>query len=640
MLSSLSSAMSGLQAGQTFLNVIGANLANAGTVGYRGSRVTFSDLLSDLVRPATGPTGLIGGRNPVQIGRGVRIGSTDIDVSQGSLDATGRSLDLGIRGNGFFVLNDGRSDYYTRVGAFDVDSSGRLVDSRTGFRVRSATGGDISIPFASTLPASATSTIRFAGNLTAVIEGPATEVLTTGDPLLEGTAASLAGSVSEPFVIASGDSFTVSVDGGPAQTVTFVGTETTAADVAAAINAQTTGLTAVDAGGTVTITSDTAGASSSLDVDAGTIDPSVLFGLSLTATSGTESTATAATDLNDLLANETDYVSGDTIVLTGTDADGTAVSATFTYGVDGTTVGDLVTFLSGAFDGATASLDGDGNVVLTADAEGDVPLALSLADGTSNTGASDFSDHAFAVTTAGTDPDTVTTSREVFDSLGRSHTVTFVFERSGANLWNMTAEVDPADGTVVDGSVQGISFNEDGTFAGVTGSGAGDARLAFTFEGLGGSQEIAVDLGQAGEDDAVTQTGDDSTLFAAAQDGFAAGSLASFSVESDGRVVGLYTNGLTQEIDRLRLATFTNPAGLNRIGDTLYQPTTNSGDAILTTPQTGAAGDVVAGVLEASNVDIAREFVQLILAQRGFQVNARVVTTSDNVLQELINIVR
>lgn len=640
MLGSLSSGLSGLQAGQTFLDVIGSNLANAGTVGYRGSRVTFSDLLSDLIRPGLGPTGALGGLNPIQVGRGVRVATTDVDVSQGDLSATGRGLDLGIRGNGFFVINDGRNDYFTRVGSFDVDSTGRLVDTRTGFRVRSATGGDITIPFSSTIPAQATSAVRFAGNLPAEIVGPATEILTTGAPLLEGTAASVAGSVSEPYAPTAGDSFTIRVDGGAAQTVTLAGTETTAALVAAAINAQTTGLTAVDAGGTVTLTSDTSGTGSSLDVDAGTIDPSVVFGLSLAAATGTESAALATTDLNDLLANGTDYVAGDTIVLTGTDADGTAVSATFTYGVDGTTVGDLVTFANGAFAGATASLDVDGNILLTADLPGDVPLALSFADGSTNTGSTDFSDHTFAVTTAGADPDSATTSREVFDSLGRAHTVTFVFERRSASLWDLTAEIDGADGTVVDGRVEGIQFNDDGTLAGITGSGAGDARLSFAFEGLTGAQEVTVDLGLAGSGEAVTQTGGDTTLFAASQDGFASGSLASYSVGSDGSVIGFYTNGLSQTIDQLRLANFNNPGGLTRVGDTLYSVSANSGDPVFTTAQAGGAGDVVAGVLEASNVDIAREFVQLILAQRGFQVNARVITTSDNVLQELINIVR
>lgn len=640
MLSSLSSGLSGLQAGQTFLDVIGANLANAGTVGYRGSRVTFSDLLSDLIRPGIGPTGALGGLNPIQVGRGVRVASTDVDITQGDLNSTGRGLDLGIRGNGFFVLNDGRNDYFTRVGSFDVDSTGRLVDTRTGYRVRSATGGDITIPFASTIPAQATNSVRFAGNLPAEITGPAIEILTTGAPLLEGTSASLAGSVSEPYAPLAGDSFTIRVDGGAAQTVTLAGTETTAALVAAAINAQTTGLTAVDAGGTVTITSDTAGADSSLDVDAGTIDPSVVFGLSLASTSGTESAALATTDLNDLLANTTDYLAGDTIVLTGTDADGTAVSATFTYGVDGTTLGDLVTFADGAFAGATASLDVDGNIVLTADEAGDVPLALAFADGSSNTGATDFNDHAFAVTTAGADPDSATTSREVFDSLGRAHTVTFVFERRNASLWDLTAEIDSADGTVVDGRVEGIQFADDGTLSGITGSGVGDPRLSFSFEGLTGAQEITVDLGLAGSGESVTQTGGDTTLFAASQDGYASGSLASYSVGSDGSVVGFYTNGLSQTIDQLRIANFNNPGGLARIGDTLYSASANSGDPVFTTAQAGGAGDVVAGVLEGSNVDIAREFVQLILAQRGFQVNARVITTSDNVLQELINIVR
>ncbi len=640
MFSSLSSALSGLQAGQRYLDVIGGNLANASTVGYRGARITFSDLLSDLIRPASAPVAGLGGRNPLQLGRGVRVASTSIDTNQGSLDATGRALDAGIRGNGFFVVTDGFQNYYTRVGAFDVDATGRLVDSRTGYRVRSASGGDVAIPFSSALAAKASSAVTFSGNLTAEITGPRIEVLTTSSPLLEGTGAAIAGTVSEPFTLSPGDSFTIRVDGGAVQTVTFTGAETTAADVAAAINSQVTGVTASDAGGTVSIVSNTSGASSKLDIDAGTIDPSVVFGFSLAEVTGTESAATAATTLESLLDNSTDYVAGDTIVVTGTDADGSLVSASFTYGVDGTTVGDLVTFVSGAFSGATASLDANGNIVLTADAAGNVPPALSLADGATNTGATNFGAHAFTVTTAGADADTVTTSREVFDSQGRAHTVTFVFERQSPNVWNLTAEIDGDEGTVVDGLVEGITFAADGTFAGVTGSGAGDGRLAFTFTGIAGQQGVTVDLGEIGSLEGVTQTGGASTVFAAAQDGYAAGQLASFSIGRDGAVIGFYTNGLSQTIDQIGLATFNNPGGLVRIGDTLFSPSANSGDPVFTTALAGGSGEVVSGVLEASNVDIAREFVQLILAQRGFQVNARVITTTDAVLQELINIVR
>jgi len=175
----LLSGVSGLKAHQKMLDVAANNLANVNTLGFKARRVTFSELLSETLREASQPTGQTGGVNPIQIGSGVALASIDRLTTQGSLTRTGESLDMSIEGSGYFVLNDGQRDVYTRVGAFSVDSMNYLVDPSTGYRVQrigyegvaegfqDAGNSDVIIPFGQTLPAKATENISFTGNLSA-----------------------------------------------------------------------------------------------------------------------------------------------------------------------------------------------------------------------------------------------------------------------------------------------------------------------------------------------------------------------------------------------------------------------------------------------------------------------------------------
>jgi flagellar hook protein FlgE len=648
MFSSLSTGLSGLQAHQFLLDIVGNNLANASTLGYRSSRVTFADLLSQVVRAASSPGAGVGGTNPVQIGRGVRPAAVDLDASQGALQTTGRPFDLAIQGAGFFTLTDGRQDFFSRVGTFGLDASGTFIDTRNGLRVRSAGGSTITINQNQVIAAKLTSNLELSGSLPATITGPIAEVLATQAPFEEATAATILGTNTEPFALADGMTLSIAVDGGAPVTVTFNAvdfadiTNATAAEVAAVINAQagSAGLTASDVGGAVEIRSNTTGTASALAVTDGTGGPAAVLGLSTAPVTGGQSPATAATELNDLLQNTTDYVDGDVITITGTDGNGSAVSATFTYGAanDGTTLGALVARIDAAFAGATAALDADGNVVITADAPGEANLSLTLADAV--TPHTDFSALRFRVTTEGVGPDQHVTSIDVFDSLGRPHTVTLTFTRDAANVWSLTASVDASEGTILDGVISGIQFNEDGSFSSVTGTGAGDANLEILWNGLTTPQTIALDFGSPGAFDGLTQIGNASTAIVSGQDGYEGGSLATVSVSREGVIEGFFTNGQSLALDRLRLATFANPAGLLRVGDTLFQTSSNSGTPIASQSLQGNAGAVISGALEGSNVDVAREFVNLILAQRGFQVNARSITTADQVLQELVNIVR
>ncbi len=175
----LLSGVSGLKAHQKMLDVAGNNLANVNTLGFKSSRVTFSELLSETLREASQPSNQTGGVNPIQVGSGVAVASIDRLTTQGSLTRTGQSLDMAVEGSGYFVLNDGQRDVYTRVGGFSVDSQNYLVDPSTGHRVQrigyegvaegfqDAGDSDVVIPYGQTLPAQATENISFTGNLSA-----------------------------------------------------------------------------------------------------------------------------------------------------------------------------------------------------------------------------------------------------------------------------------------------------------------------------------------------------------------------------------------------------------------------------------------------------------------------------------------
>jgi flagellar hook protein FlgE len=131
-LRSLFSGVSGLQNHQTMMDVIGNNIANINTVGYKGSRASFSETFSQTLRSATQPTSDNGGTNPLQVGLGMSVSSIDTLFTQGSLQTTGNATDLAIQGSSFFAVNKNGQTFYTRAGSFTFDSTGTLVSSGTG----------------------------------------------------------------------------------------------------------------------------------------------------------------------------------------------------------------------------------------------------------------------------------------------------------------------------------------------------------------------------------------------------------------------------------------------------------------------------------------------------------------------------
>jgi flagellar hook protein FlgE len=212
----------------------------------------------------------------------------------------------------------------------------------------------------------------------------------------------------------------------------------------------------------------------------------------------------------------------------------------------------------------------------------------------------------------------------VYDSLGQTRSVPISFTKTGANTWTWAAGAPATSGG---GS---ITFTAEGQFSAVTATAVG-------LPDLNGSGAFSVDLDLA----SLTQLATASDASMTNQNGLAAGSLTTFFVSADtAEIYGLYSNGMQQLVGQLGLAKFVNPSGLLRSGQNMYDQGINSGDASVGTAHTGGRGVVVSNHLEGSNVDMAQEFTNMILAQRGFQASSRVITTSDEMLQELVNIKR
>lgn len=340
--------------------------------------------------------------------------------------------------------------------------------------------------------------------------------------------------------------------------------------------------------------------------------------------------ANATSLFNDLDFNLQDYISGDTLDVAGTSFDGASFSFSLPAGPT-TTLGDFTTALNSNLVGATASLSSTGDLRIEADTPGDALLSMSIHDGSGNIGESEFESRSMIVETDGKDADIVESTLQLFDGRGQAHTVNVTYEKADTNRWD--ARFSSADGSVdfLDNEVVGIVFDERGAFEVVNGSGTGDSDIELTVSSLSGTQEILVDL------NSLTHL---ATNFASTydQDGFSPGKIVGLEVAADGTLSGVASNGRRLEIAQMAIAEFSNTHGLQNVGQNYFQQTASSGDPSIGAGNTSGRGRIRGGSLESSNVDVALEFTQLIIAQRGFSANARSITVATEVLQELNNI--
>ncbi len=315
------------------------------------------------------------------------------------------------------------------------------------------------------------------------------------------------------------------------------------------------------------------------------------------------------------------------------------------------TLGDVADAIASAITSGTGTaftggVDSSGRITLTADSAG--YGGITVTDMTYTNGGGGFGDLSVptfcTIDTEGGN-DTRSFTINVFDENGGEHTLTGTFLRTDTNnQWDLVINSISGEtstrsfGDGIDWRIEGLTFNNDGSYAGMA-SASTPLSISATFGTM--TQAMAFDFGTIGEFSGLTQfDADQSSANALRQDGYGPGKLSSVSIDQNGTVVGLFTNGERQDIAMLKLAVFQNPQGLEAVGDGYYQQSSNSGLPQDTTALTGGAGAIKGKSLEKSNVDVATEFVNMMQAQNGFQANARTISVANDVLRELTNIIR
>ncbi len=269
-------------------------------------------------------------------------------------------------------------------------------------------------------------------------------------------------------------------------------------------------------------------------------------------------------------------------------------------------------------DGATVQGWGATNgVVDTSQPPGTVTLPVSamLAPTATTTGA--LGGNLDAATPVG---GVVASSMIAYDPQGAAHTISYTFTKTAADTWTMAA----AEGATSLGSST-LTFGPSGALT--------SASPVSVTAPWGGTIAVGATT--------LTQYGGAASATVTSQGGGAApGTLQGFTISPDGTLVGVFSNGLKQNLGQVALATFVNPAGLEKSGNSTYRTSADSGTAQIGIAGTGGRGKLASGLLEMSNVDLAQEFTNLIIAERGFQANSRVITTSDEILQDLVQLKR
>jgi flagellar hook protein FlgE len=698
MVRSLYSGISGLRNEQIALDVIGNNIANVNTTGFKAGRVTFEESMSQLLRGSSRPPGNAGGTNPMQVGLGMSIGSIDTILTQGNLQSTGQVTDLALEGRAYFVFNGGEGNFYSRSGAMQMDSTGRLVSPTNGFVLQGVMAaddgtypagsviGDVRVPYGQKAPAQDTTSVRYRCNLDSDSEALGS-VVHTNRFLAEGEITDLLTDMFDAngndLGIQVDDIITFSGEDGLGNTLTssYVVTElSTVTDLRDQLNNFLGLLNPANAGaasfanGVMTLApsadvnhlmlSTNRPTSSAWVSNAFTWGPTVPAGVATnSAAVRVPATATDAIDfLYDANGNGLGLEAGDQININGSVGNQPVATVPIVF-APGMTMQDLLDGIQQAFnlpqfDGTpqnrqSVAMDSanlgddrtpDGAIVV----RGRQGLAFSLDNmsvGATNADPATPAPTRFIsnmVTTpiqSARDVGQHSTSITVYDESGDAHIMTTTFTHSGIPgewLWEISTQ---GGEMALGGNTGRVTFSQDGSPAAWI---FDDGSTNFRFDPMNGSNVVSVqlDAGHSGSFEGITQFRSPSTTAAWFQDGYPMGKLEEISVDESGEIQGLYSNGVTQSIARIYVAEFNNPAGLFKKGDSMYAQSNNSGEPVMLRPGIGSTTKIKPGALEMSNVELATEFTSMITTQRGYQAAARVITTSDNMLQELVNLVR
>jgi flagellar hook protein FlgE len=561
--SALNTSVNGLNLTETAIDVIGNNIANAGTNGFKASRTLFSTQLAQTLSVGSAANGSNGGTNPRQIGLGALNSAIQVDFSQGNITNSTSPSDMAIQGDGFFVVSSNGATSYTRNGNFTLNSNDILTNSdgselqgygiNKDFQLVTSSVQPIKVPLGTMQVAAATTQASIKGAL-----------------FSSGTVATQ-GSLLDSAALVDGS-------GNPITSSTLL------SDVRLASAPATTEFAA---GQTLNLTPQEAG--SNLDTQ--------------------KLNVTATTTVGDLLTSLTKAMGLQT---TGTppipvDADGIPVGATVTAGGQIQIKGNRGTANDVAM--PVGSITGPGGAV-------DLGfVSLQQANGESTT-----------------------TTYQVYDSLGQAVNVrmTAVLESVAPNLTTFRYYVqnpDVASGQVAVGNSI-LTFDGNGNLT-------GSPNNTFAFDrsttAATSPQQVTLDFsGVSG----ISTSSAGSTLSLASQDGSAPGTLTNFVIDQTGTVNGVFDNGLIKPLGQIVLARFSNPDGLLQSGNNNFTAGVASGLPVLATPGSFGAGTVRAGAIELSNTDVGKSLVDLIVASTNYQGNTRVLTSVNQLVDQLLQIGR
>ncbi|MDR1741381.1 MAG: flagellar hook-basal body complex protein [Synergistaceae bacterium] len=687
MLRSLMTAVTGVRVHQTMLDVTGNNIANINTTGFKKDFTIFQDLLYQTSVSSTGPGDNRGGVNPGQVGLGTRVGAIETLHSQGFAQYTGNKTDMMISGEGYFVLRDGGSRIYTRAGNFTLDANNTLVHSGTGYQVEGyrmvrdpnnptqfIMDGDVSdivIPMGETMEARATTVVGYKGNL----DSRSDVYLPTGFSNTPGNA----GVSDEVQVVIEGQTYIMKMTSNFGSGITIqTGFSSATLNASTAIVMTVGGI----ADGYLRFSSsDTLGGTIDICTSVGAT-PYRTYSWTYDNTTGDLKffNAQGSTVFHDNMHSHMQY-SSFSIEQDGVTyncvaefnakelEDDEPVTMNVWYQGTSLSVGRAQFSVSfnpdGTFDTVTPpyfnySVGGIGRVdpyapVFRIDPSTNGTSLEILAGRSSNVDITDVSQLSTwgTINQGGIQQSKIT----IYDCQGKEpeegvpYTLEVTFKKLAENVWRWEASF-PDQENLMPTPKSGVLVFDDScklVYVDQPGSLSVDIQVPFGLEGTS-LQTITLDF--SGEkvienydpvNDAlkgITQYASDGTAKGYYQDGYQMGTMNDYSVGQDGTITGVFTNGQTQPIYRLALAQFANPMGLEKIGNTMFRQSVNSGLAMISAASVDGSGTITSGSLEMSNVDLTEEFTRLIISQRGFQANTRVVTTSDQILEEVVNMKR
>ena len=624
MMRSLYSGVAGLKTHQTRMDVIGNNIANVNTTAFKSTAVSFQDIMYQTTSSASGATETTGGKNAKQIGLGVTTGATKISItSGGSAQSTGDALDIKLtdaNSTNFFIVNNGKENLFTRAGSFYLDGNGSLAMTTTGYLVQ-GWQAVVNADGSRTIQRDTVSPLRIMSAENKTSEPEATEE------------ANVTG------VIDQTDS-NINSESGRAFTLSFYD------NLGYSYTARFTTKLLDESQGTYTVKLTNIYDSEQNDILDQWMNANLTADLSDADAVKEEKEMLLARVFGDPDSTKTDN---------------------YTIGSDFTMAGTSIVYKDYKADLSALTLDkgSDTEITFTNAANGTTTKTIRDIFGVSGIPANT----KFDQTTDGNPPEGADNTDPPY-VLWNPYNKTLSYTQRDTNC---VLQFNTADGTF--SNIKDVNTYEDGSIYKPEGNNTdttpklsdGGNSAVLKLEAL---RLIGQYAGQEGYRQAeggttfkdglrdinidFTRTenymnGGNSTVGAdrgmvtdsTAKAGKALGALTGVSVSQNGQIYGSYDNGNTVLLGQIAVAQFANASGLESLGDNCYGTTLNSGEFDgIGVDITSDGGSMSTGQLEMSNVDLATEFTDMITTQRGFQANSRIITVSDNMLEELTNLKR